>query len=311
MNDKFNVSAEVKADLTPIIDSTPKGLGKLFDLVFGEKYARKRRVMTLIDAQAKVESNLIDSGDATFNCDSHELIIENKRISETNNMLKCVNAAAKSLMDDIREPQDDISIDFFNRWRNEASLIGTEEAALIWGKILAEEIIKPSSISLRSLDVLKNLSKDEILLFISICPYIVFDGSLLTGDELDKRDMYKLADAGLVVFSGVGLHDKWQETTLTYNNQSPTKGLYLEKDEYLVFNCELLDSDLKANFISLTKAGKDIYQIAKKDASCDLEKLSSLLFSQDKRISEITYFKYTNKEKREIDMDNPIVIKKS
>jgi len=311
MTDKLNISAEVKADLTPIIDSTPKGLGKLFDLVFGEKYARKRRVMTLIDAQARMESNLIDNGDATFNCDSHELIIENKRLSESNNMLRCINVAAQSLMDDVREPQDDISIDFFNRWRSEASLIGTEEASLMWGKILAEEIIKPSSISLRSLDVLKNLSKDEILLFISLCPYIVFDGALLSGDEINKRDVYKLADAGLVVFAGVGSHDTWKETTLTYKNNPPIKGFYLEKDEYLVFNSESLDSELKVQFTSLTKAGRDIYQIAKKDAGCDLNKLSSMLFGQEKRMSEITCFKYINKEKREIDMDNPIVIKKS
>ena len=48
---KVNVNAEIKADLQPVIEHTPNALNKLFELLFGVKYAQQKRLMKLIEIQ--------------------------------------------------------------------------------------------------------------------------------------------------------------------------------------------------------------------------------------------------------------------
>ncbi len=56
---------------------------------------------------------------------------------------------------------ENLSQTLFNRWRHEAQFISEKELQQLWGNILAQEIIKPGSISLRTLDALENVSAAE------------------------------------------------------------------------------------------------------------------------------------------------------
>ncbi|OBY37695.1 hypothetical protein PR729_02465 [Providencia rettgeri] len=284
-----NIKAEVKADLTPIIESTPSGLNKLFDLVFGVKYAKEKRKMLLIEAQSKIELELIERGKATYNDESHSLSVENivhnkKSLEDTKNFLSCVEHAANTLDEEEASIESDISIDFFNRWRNEASMISSTEAQIIWGKLLAEEIKKPSSISLRTLDVLKNLSKDEVLLFTKACNFIIFSYSLLKTEELTSYDLLTLSNAGLVVYAGIGHNDEWKETVVTYHDGKQSKGFYIDKDSYCIFTENDFEGKPIAYFINLTSAGREIYNFAKNGLKTDIDTLSKALFDEEEKI---------------------------
>ncbi|EMI2313543.1 DUF2806 domain-containing protein [Providencia alcalifaciens] len=306
-----NIKAEVKADLTPIIESTPSGLNKLFELVFGVKYAKQKRKILLIESQAKIEADLIEHGKAIYDDKSHSLLIENivnnkKTLEETKNILSCVEHAANALEADNGSAESDISVNFFNRWRYEASIIGSAEAQMIWGKLLAEEIKKPSSISLRTLDVLKNLSNEEVSLFTKACNFIVFSSSLLKTEELTKEDLFSLANAGLITYAGIGLYSKWEKTKVTYHDGKISKGFYLQKDNYCIFVEENIESEPKSSFVNLTTAGREIYHIAKVGLNTDLNSLSKSLFDEDPSINKIIFFNYLNKDNGEIDTINYI-----
>lgn len=55
------------------------------------------------------------------------------------------------------------------RFVNEAENISDDDLKIIWGKILAREVKSPGSYSLRTLETLNNLSKEEALLFTKAC----------------------------------------------------------------------------------------------------------------------------------------------
>ncbi len=57
---------------------------------------------------------------------------------------------------------------FFEKARN----VSTEEMQKIWGKILAGEVMKPGTVSLRTLDIVSKLTSDEARFFEKYCAFV-------------------------------------------------------------------------------------------------------------------------------------------
>ena len=76
------------------------------------------------------------------------------------------------------EPIDDepLNEDWTTRFFNIAEDISNEEMQALWGRILAGEIKSPKSYSLRTLEFLKNLSKEEAECFMKFCEARVISG---------------------------------------------------------------------------------------------------------------------------------------
>lgn len=101
-------------------------------------------------------------------------------------------------------PVDDI---WAIRFVNDAEDISDESLKVIWGKILAGEIKSPGSYSLRALQTLKNLSKEEALLFAKACRMAIGYGEYFivgnrhetnTGLGLSFDEANLLMEAGLL-----------------------------------------------------------------------------------------------------------------
>ena len=69
------------------------------------------------------------------------------------------------------------SIDWFVRFFEDAGNISDEEIQALWAKVLAGEIEQPRSFSLRTLDILRNLSKFEAETLQTIASYAIKIGS--------------------------------------------------------------------------------------------------------------------------------------
>ena len=72
------------------------------------------------------------------------------------------------------EPVDD---DWTTRFFNYAQDISNEEMQLLWGRILAGEIKRPNSFSLRTLEIIRNLSKDEAQVFMKFASLDITSGN--------------------------------------------------------------------------------------------------------------------------------------
>jgi hypothetical protein len=77
--------------------------------------------------------------------------------------------AAEELKNEEPITDEPVDEDWTTRFFNIAEDISNEEMQALWGRILAGEIKKPKSYSLRTLELLKNLSKEEAECFMKFC----------------------------------------------------------------------------------------------------------------------------------------------
>lgn len=78
----------------------------------------------------------------------------------------------------------------------------------MWAKILAGEIEEPSSCSLRTLDILRNISKEEAECFVKICNAAIkiesekyaipADRDYILKNSIDYSDILLLGEIGLI-----------------------------------------------------------------------------------------------------------------
>ncbi|MCX9939052.1 DUF2806 domain-containing protein [Klebsiella pneumoniae] len=319
-----NVNAELKADLQPVIEKTPSALNKLFELCFGVKHAKQKRFIELINAQSERDLTSIENGLAIFDIEQKIIVpnttddsktetslIQNKVNSdEVSNISKCAKQAALNLLDAELPDDKEITQDFFNRWRNEAKMIHESSAQLVWGLILAEEIQHPESISLRALDVLRNLTKHEANLFDEMGKYIVYGSALLKGKHINDNELRRLADAGLLNFAGIYSSSAWLLSNLTYNDNVKIEVPYIRCCDYFI-HAEPSDDKFSFSFIPLTDAGQAIYRISKNNNTWDVTDAIKTLLEDKNSPTKLTYYKYTNLAKGFVDLDNPFYYSKS
>ena len=73
--------------------------------------------------------------------------------------------------------QDSFSFDWLMRFFDAVGNISNEDLQQLWGKVLASEISRPKSCSLRTLDMIRNMSPEEAKSFSSLCRYVMQSGN--------------------------------------------------------------------------------------------------------------------------------------
>jgi hypothetical protein len=101
---------------------------------------------------------------------------------------------------------------WLNHFFDYARFVSDEEVQSIWGKVLAGEVQNPGHFSLRTLDVLRNLSKHEAQLFQRVARFRIYNigfGPYILNSNDDKASTIKLpsdlsyADQILLVNAGL------------------------------------------------------------------------------------------------------------
>lgn len=85
-------------------------------------------------------------------------------------------SAAEELATESSVPVEKPEPEWVSRFMDISTDISTEELQYLWGRILAGEIKRPGAFSLRTLDVLRNLSKKEVESFVKLGNYILRSG---------------------------------------------------------------------------------------------------------------------------------------
>ena len=94
--------------------------------------------------------------------------------------LEQVYLNAASDIDDIEaNSENPIYDDWLTRLNSIAQDISDPEMQIIWGKILAGEYKKPGSYSLRTLEVIRNLTREDAQVFEQIMPLVINHGGML------------------------------------------------------------------------------------------------------------------------------------
>ncbi len=99
-----------------------------------------------------------------------------------------------------------VSMEWRYRFFEKAKTISKDDLQEIWAQILAEEITVPNTVSLRSLDILSNLSVHEAMLFQKLCNLIISNIGVVPFTHLNEYEGFglhygnilNLAEAGLI-----------------------------------------------------------------------------------------------------------------
>lgn len=198
---KVDIKADVTEASTIISKGTASGLSRLFNLVFGKWEADIERYKVLSRARTFREACEIlqearhllpaSSPDGSNRQNSDFDLLRPMMEENEKNLLASLGIAYERIQSEPDIPEyseNEIpSQTLFNRWRHEAQFISEKELQQLWGNILAEEIIRPGSISLRTLDVLKNVSMAEAEIFSELCDYVIDDQYFLSVWKFDNK----------------------------------------------------------------------------------------------------------------------------
>lgn len=75
------------------------------------------------------------------------------------------------------DAKGEFSFDWLMRFFDAVGNISNDDLQQLWGKVLANEISRPKSCSLRTLDMIRNMSPEEAKIFSVLCQYVMQSGN--------------------------------------------------------------------------------------------------------------------------------------
>lgn len=173
--------------------------GALFTAIFLRHNTKTDEFEKIKTGQFKeVADDLLDSGKMTYT-----------EYYKANNFLTVAKKADGYYKEHPRlEEKGTYDFDWFMRFFEAVGNVSDETMQNLWAKILAGEIAQPSTFSLKTVDVMRNLSKRDAELFIKVCSHSFISSAtnyfLPNEDEfieyvgIQYADIMKLSELGLI-----------------------------------------------------------------------------------------------------------------
>jgi len=168
-------AAGLSKPVTKFIETVGNAIGVLYEPTRTVKKAEAEAKAAIIKAKASAdEQDLIE----LRSLERDEFL----RIRRQRNIESVAKIAYDNLPDKVSEEivDEDWTVQFFNLSQD----IGNEEMQMIWGKILAGEIKKPGSFSMRTLNTVKVINQKYAVKFKMICNYVWGEKYILNYDRL-------------------------------------------------------------------------------------------------------------------------------
>lgn len=197
----------VKVNLEKGAVETGKGIGKLADALLGYLGLRAEqkheiKILDMLSSGKFSNSNQsVEYHGRTISITPNSTLEERALVRERaqsirkqDNLERVVSHAYNELNDD-SGVSDELLDDYWaTRFFDMASDISSEDMQILWGKILAGEIKCPNSYSIRTLELLRSLTTQEIQVLKETLPYII----VMTSDyfiinEVDIRKKYNIS----------------------------------------------------------------------------------------------------------------------
>lgn len=183
-----------------------------------------------------------------------------------------------------RKEKTEFDFDWFMRFFDAAGNISNEELQKLWAQILNNEIQHPNNCSLRTLEILRNMSASEAKMFQKLCQFVVQSGNMyfilphgFLNNEEDMRDCQNYiksqgmnyVDAILPMFEANILtadHD-----LITYMNEGNQIAIHNQKIWGSIMCLEGVDILLQQEAYCLTASGIQLYKIIADDPEFEVD----------------------------------------
>lgn len=153
--------------------------------------------------------------------------------------------------------------DWKTRFFDIAKDINSEEMQKLWGKLLAGEIEQPGSFSLRTLETIRNISRDEALVFNKIVPYLFnMNNTVLMTSSSEIYEKYGIKYDDILILDECGLINSSGTLSITATSNGDSDVLlYNEATALIVHGSEEKPPKFSFGVHSLTESGRQLYRI--------------------------------------------------
>ncbi len=263
--------AGLSKPLTKLVETVSQGIGTLYEPTHIKKMAKARaeEIKTITTAVENSELPIqYSNGQLVVDTSTKEFIERTERrilfieAKKQKNIEDIVSEAYNNLETEKEVSEELLQEEWINRFFNIVGEISSDDLKTIWSKILSEEIKEPGKCSIRTLESLKNISRDEAETFKKISNYIIkYNGiyylpnedSLLEYVNINYGEILKLDEASLInsaasVSAVLSFDENIKEQYLTYNNN-------------IVFGKKDGKCEIHLQAFPLTEVGKNIFDI--------------------------------------------------
>ncbi len=251
--------AIIKFDGKPIeklIETVGKAIGVLYE---------PTRIKKLANAEAyryeKIEEAKAKGLILTANTENELLFRAQQRLTMQEidrqiNIDTIVQKSINSLEETVSETP--VNPDWRSKFFNKAQDISSEELQEIWAKILANEVTTPGNVSLRSLEVLSSLSKEEASIFAKAAKLSFIYGSIYKLNNKIAIEEFDLTFNDILKLSACGLMYESTDLNITYDIEDPLIGVALKFGKVLIFCNKDNAKSITFNQFKLTPMGSEL-----------------------------------------------------
>lgn len=258
----MDISLKIEsASIDKLMEVVSKGCGSFFMPYHMQRIAKAEVAVKKIKAKGEQEF-LLDDFQFKLN-NPRETFIDNRKYE---NISAIVNMAKTELNNvsqvDNSPVNDDWVIEYFNKCQD----IGNKEMQSLWARILANEIKKQGSFSLRTLQAVKNLSREEAMLFTTMSSFVIHNNEAkenwfivdektiqyLESINIDDKIIRKLRNSGLLA-SALCLVAYDYDKKLSFN--------YFENDYNFIYKNNKLANSYFFEPYCLTDIGDELLPI--------------------------------------------------
>jgi hypothetical protein len=185
-----------------LIEVVSAGIGTLYKPRAIRREAEAKAYELEVMAQAEARSLIIRSDSESEVVERAKQRLYHQEINRQRNLDNIIESSVEHLNQEVSDkPVDE---EWRTRFFNKAQDISSADLQEVWGKILANEINNPGNFSLRTIDILSNLSKREAEIFIKFGPYFTRDGYMLK-DDIKDFEKLNISYAELLIMRSSGI----------------------------------------------------------------------------------------------------------
>lgn len=198
-----------------------------------------------------------------------------KETRKINNTKSVIEKASSHFVEGEKVSDEPVNTDWTNRFFSIVEDISDETLQDVWGRILAGEVKRPNSFSLRTLDLLRNITKEEAELFVKASKFYVEKDYICTEEfALSLHETLLLGETGFI---------NSEELTMTWTVEQNNKSNVIIDRNVLFILHNNSDKQIKCTLSikKLSKSGIEILSLVDRPDRTDFyNSLARLLKSK-------------------------------
>lgn len=188
-----------------------------------------------------------------------------KELRRQENIDNISQIAAQELVQESTVSEDPVDEDWTTRFFNIAEDISDEEMQELWGRILAGEVKQPKTYSLRTLELLKNLSKREADVFSRASNFVIVSHNspfLFKGKNNEVLDKFNLTFEDILLLTETGLLQSESNISRSLKQHPADNQIYFESGRYIIKVLKKANTpENRIEIFRFTKIGEELLKL--------------------------------------------------